>query len=95
MSRWDELVGQLASIPTLPGARCRGHHALFDGSSWDEDPAVRQARHSAALAICTRCPALALCADWLDSLPKSQRPLGVVAGRRVTAQGIKHEGKPR
>jgi len=75
------LFDALGAIPALPGARCRGRHSLFDGSPPGENPEVRAARHGQALELCAGCPSLERCEDWHDSLPKRQRPVGVVAGR--------------
>ncbi|AYE93450.1 hypothetical protein C0J29_00090 [Mycobacterium paragordonae] len=72
------LIEALAGAPSLPGARCRGRHRLFDPADLGEHA---QARHAQALGLCDRCPALDRCADWLTSLPEAKRPLGVIAGQ--------------
>ncbi|WP_111510933.1 hypothetical protein [Mycobacterium kyogaense] len=82
MSILDQFLESLAGIPDLPGARCRGEHALFDAGRSHETADTLRDRHGQALAICARCPALDACGQWVDSLPKSQRPHGVIAGRR-------------
>lgn len=69
----------LLGIPHLPGALCRGRPDLFDlkpGTSTDRDAVATQ-----ALALCRACPALANCQRWFESLPRKERPSGVVAGR--------------
>lgn len=81
MSGLETLLASLAGVPTLPGARCRGRHHLFDDGRQGEDIDVVNTRHSQALQLCAGCPALERCADWLETLSPSQRPLGVVAGR--------------
>lgn len=88
-----ELLAALAhGIPELPGARCRNHRALFDATctpAGDEDTqlvALRQAR-KAAQAVCAACPALAQCRAWVESLPLSDRPGGVVAGELTDNRG--------
>lgn len=69
-----ELVGKiLRGIPPLPGALCRSEAELFGSDDADDQ--------AAAAAICRACPALPQCSEWVASLPKSQRPLGVVAGQ--------------
>lgn len=79
---WDhpvitELLDALArDIPSLPGAACRGHEAVMDVATGRDRAGV-----AAAQAICATCPAFHDCKDWLDNLPKSRRPGGVVAGR--------------
>lgn len=79
-------------MPELPGARCRNHRALFDATctpGGDEDTqlvALREAR-TEAQAICAACPALAKCRAWVESLPQSRRPGGVVAGELTDSQG--------
>lgn len=87
MSQFDQLLNAISCAPCLPGARCRGRHHLFDGGPLGEDPRVRQARHEQALALCAGCPSLEPCQTWHDSLPKRQRPPGVVAGRVNCANG--------
>ncbi|HPY26001.1 MAG TPA: hypothetical protein PLK19_16960 [Mycobacterium sp.] len=67
--------------PALPGARCRGRHHLFDDAAQGEPADTVEARHRQAIRLCQRCPALEPCQTWLDSLPPSRRPAGVVAGR--------------
>ena len=71
------------SCPLRPDAACRDEWALFDATiSADRGrplDAVKLARIQ-ALAVCDSCPALGDCRTWLDSLPPSQRPAGVVAG---------------
>src|SRR5690606_7800734 len=66
------------------GAACVGRHELFDVEDRDDE------RVDAAVAICqTKCPALADCRAWVDSLKPSQRPLGVVAGRFVQLRSLR------
>lgn len=75
------MLGALVGAPALPGARCRGRSHLFDDIAEGELRDVMDARHQQALGLCRTCPALASCSAWFDSLPKSRRPLGVVAGK--------------
>jgi WhiB family redox-sensing transcriptional regulator len=81
MTSLDTLVAALAGAPALPGARCRGRHHLFDAAAAGENPDTVNARHGQALGLCSRCPALASCADWFDRLAPPKRPPGVVAGQ--------------
>lgn len=87
MNNWDEMVSEFGEIPLLPGARCRGRWELFDatitGHRGGDGSDLEYARN-AALQLCTGCPALDPCRDWLASLPASQRPLGVTAGQLKT-----------
>jgi hypothetical protein len=69
------LVGALARVPLLAGARCRGRADLFDGSDGPEGERTRL-----AAALCNACPALAACSDWADSQPDNKLD-GVIAGR--------------
>lgn len=78
---FDQLLSALAGVPVLRGARCRGRHTLFDPRHDDEPAEVADARHLQALALCQQCPAIAECEQWLDALPKKQRPFGVIAGQ--------------
>jgi hypothetical protein len=81
MSDLAALLAAVRAAPALPGARCRGRHHLFDEAAPGEDEDTVDQRHAQALQLCAACPALTRCADWFDSLPRSQRPTGVVAGR--------------
>lgn len=70
----DGLMALAESVPPLPGARCKGRGALFDGETIADR--IRAER------ICTdECPALGRCRRWVASLSPSRRPSGVVAGR--------------
>jgi WhiB family transcriptional regulator, redox-sensing transcriptional regulator len=74
-----DLFGALAAAPRLPGAACVGRHELFD-SKHESDPNRAEAE-AAAMKIClTECGAYSQCRDWIQSLPASRRPSGVVAG---------------
>lgn len=80
MSQLDAILAAVGAAPCLPGARCRGRHALFDSAAPGEDPDNVTARHTQALTLCTHRPSLTRCKAWLDSLPPRHRPCGVVAG---------------
>ena len=84
MNPFEELLSAMARVPILRGARCRGRHELFDAPGCDEPDDVAQARTDQALRICQSCPALDACTGWVDSLPASKRPPGVIAGRIIT-----------
>lgn len=71
-----DLFAALSGVPRLEGARCVGHSELWDIT---DDSTVTEY----TVDVCSRCPALAGCRDWLDSLTPAQRPVGVVAGRVV------------
>ncbi|MBP2455683.1 hypothetical protein [Mycolicibacterium lutetiense] len=82
----DQLSTLLAAVgaaPALPGARCRGKHHLFDEADKHEAPETTEQRHAQALGLCRRCPALASCQTWFDTLTPSKRPPGVIAGRII------------
>lgn len=84
MSTLDDLLGAaLGAVPRLPGARCRSRSHL-----WDEydDPEVIEY----CLSQCRRCPALAGCTAWFDSLPARRRPHGTVAGQLNRPKQPKH-----
>jgi hypothetical protein len=70
----DALMTALGT-PHLSGALCRGRHELFDLN--DRVPPT------VALRMCGRCPALADCKEWVDSLPRRKQPTGVVAGQVI------------
>lgn len=73
--RFDDLLGDLGSMPVLPGALCKGKGDLFDPGEG------RGAHHVRAIELCGRCPALQPCEEWFESLSAKERPRGVVAGR--------------
>lgn len=80
MEPWLALTAAvLESTPSLPGARCIGRSALFDGET--------EADRARAAAICQSCPALEPCRAWkLATLNHAVRPVGVVAGRYRAAK---------
>lgn len=87
-----DLLTELAQLPQLPGASCRGLEWLYDqtvptgrGLNTDQHEARKQ-----AAAVCARCPALAECRQWVDQLPRAQRPRGVVAGALTDSQGRRY-----
>lgn len=72
--RWVELLGEiLRSSVKLTGAACRDRGDLFLSEDADDQ--------AAAVEICRTCPVLTECRRWVESLPRSQRPGGVVAGQ--------------
>ena len=79
MSQLESLLGALAAAPALPGAACRGEHDLYDAAA-DGDPAAVEL----ASMVCGDCVCLAACQEWVDSLPKRKRPLGICGGRLFT-----------
>ncbi len=85
-----DLLAALVGAPALPGAKCRGRAHLFDPAERGEDPDLTEYRHQHALTLCRTCTALASCGEWVDSLPKSKKPAGVIAGRirTVSRPGI-------
>jgi WhiB family redox-sensing transcriptional regulator len=77
-----ELLDDLARVPHLPGARCRGQSELFDRTVGGAAPRIEVMRaRREALRVCRDCPALQACADWVDTIPPFLRPRSVVAGR--------------
>jgi WhiB family redox-sensing transcriptional regulator len=81
MSQLESLLDAIGAAPVLPGAHCRGRHHLFDEAAPNEKPETVAARHAQAVGLCQLCPARSRCEDWLASLPRSKRPVGVVAGQ--------------
>jgi hypothetical protein len=55
---------------------CIGHSNLFDSTADYDDQQV-------AKALCRRCRCLPECRQWLDGLPPSRKPDGIVAGIMV------------
>ncbi|MGP4058782.1 hypothetical protein ACTWP6_28845 [Mycobacterium sp. 4D054] len=88
----QSLFDAVGLAPSLPGAKCRGRHSLFDDAATGEHPDVVVRRHAEAIVLCARCPALDRCVDWYESLPRSQRPFGVVAGIVNRPKAV---GRPR
>lgn len=92
MPNWRSMTALLASIPDLPGARCIGKADLFEATIAEYRAGNRPtpdltAARTAALRLCTACPALDPCRAWTDRLQPTQRPRGVIAGRVVRANG--------
>lgn len=86
------LLADLAQgIPSLPEAACRGTNVM-DVANGRERAAITRAK-----AVCAACPVQPACAAWLEGLPKTQRPSGVVAGRYVPPPKVRplREPKPR
>jgi WhiB family redox-sensing transcriptional regulator len=73
MNELEAVLVALGGAPDLAGARCKGRWDL-----WDEvdDPEVIEY----TTQQCLRCPVLAECWLWIDSLKPSRRPIGVCAG---------------
>jgi hypothetical protein len=72
-----DLLHTLTDTPNLPGAACVKHRDVFDACT---DRRARGAyRHT--IDICAGCPVLQRCSAWISSLPPSQRPFAVTAGR--------------
>ena len=63
----------IAETPRLEDAACVKRPRLFDGDSG--------ADAAQAISICKQCPALLQCRRWVKSLPRGQKPYGVIAGR--------------
>lgn len=80
--------------PSLPGARCRGRSHLFDPAQQGEAPEKVAQRQNQAAQLCSGCPSLEPCAAWLDGLPPSRRPAGVVAGRIVEPKPARRPREP-
>ena len=79
---WVSLLAELLrGTPKLDGACVGRWPGLWDPPTKDEDPPDSEYRHSRALTICRNCSCLDACASWVEGLPRSQRPAGVVAGR--------------
>lgn len=73
------------TTPRFEGAQCRRQPRIFD---FDATP--KQRAH--AIALCERCPMLALCSDHLASTPVDRRPSGVVAGKLIQPGPIRSVG---
>ena len=77
----DDLADAVANIPPLPDARCRGMWAAFDPARDGESDEQSEQRHQLAIRICHRCPELGPCTQWIDTLPRTKHPGGVVAAK--------------
>lgn len=77
----DGLLGALIGAPHLPGAQCQGRHQMFDPPGDHEPPEQVAQRHTAAKHLCQICPSITSCARWFESLPRTRRPPGVIAGQ--------------
>jgi Transcription factor WhiB len=88
------LFDAIGLAPSLPGARCRGKHRLFDEAAPGEDPATVAARHAQAIGLCSHCPSLTRCQTWFLGLNPSKRPLGVIAGQINRERPEERERRP-
>ncbi len=88
---WTHMAELLASIPDLPGSRCKGRADLFEATVAEYGKPASRAEldtsRAAALRLCADCPALAPCRTWFNGLRPTRRPRGVVAGQIVRADG--------
>ena len=72
---FERLIDTLRGAPHLPGALCVGRWQMFDET---DDPVITER----AIELCLQGAQFsARCRNWVDSLPPSRRPAGVVAGR--------------
>ncbi|WP_156628408.1 WhiB family transcriptional regulator [Mycobacterium sp. 1274756.6] len=71
---------------SLPGAACQGRGDLFTS----EHPGDQ----AQALAICTRCPVLADCQQWVARLPRAHIPPGIVTGHQPDPARATRKGTP-
>ena len=69
-----DIFGALHNTPHLTGAKCIGHHQLFD----PQHPTTTTI--TKAIQTCHQCPALTPCRDWYTQLPPNQKPPGITAG---------------
>lgn len=84
MNDWNEFIAQFGAVPNLAGAQCRGRTELFDATiETSRERTLEEVEYARAAAkrLCGTCPALNPCRQWLDSLPRTKKPPGVVAGR--------------
>lgn len=72
-----DLLQELVAGPSLRGAACIAEREVFDACPERGSGSRFYAR---AIRICSQCPALALCRDWVNSTPIDERPHGVTAG---------------
>jgi Transcription factor WhiB len=56
---------------------------FFDPAGADEDELDVEERHNVALGLCSHCPSADRCREWVDALPISKKPTGVVAGKVI------------
>jgi hypothetical protein len=77
-------------VPALRGALCKANPDLFDIADGHDRRSIDR-----AAAICAQCGAFEACADWVDGLPKSLRPSGVVAMRFIPAPKVRPLAEPR
>ena len=94
MTNWMHMAALAAEIPALPGAACKARIDLYERTVGEHQMTSRLTKTEVddarreALRLCNnRCPALERCRAWLDALPPSRRPAGVVAGVVITANG--------
>jgi hypothetical protein len=77
---WVELLAAiLRGTPRLSGALCVDRPELFDGEHNDTEDSDYP--RTQALRICGACPELSRCREWVDSLPRADRPTTRCRGR--------------
>lgn len=86
----DLLKRILTGLPKLEGARCVGHHELFDARAADEDQDEAVKRHMTAVSLCHRCPVIDVCAAFTAS----ERDVGQVRAGRMP-RPAQRVGRPR
>ncbi|MBY4570383.1 hypothetical protein ACN95_10175 [Gordonia sihwensis] len=84
----DLLKRILTGLPKLEGARCVGHHELFDARGADEDRDEAVKRHMTAVSLCHRCPVIDACAAFTAG----ERDIGQVRAGQIP---ISRVGRPR
>ena len=95
------MLTALFDTPDLPQARCRGRHQLFDASIEADRPGPGGAAdlaeiREACMNICLGCPEMETrCRPWVDSLPRSKRPLGVCGGRLTSPKQPKQDERKK
>lgn len=98
MTNWIHMSELLAALPELPGAACKGHSDLYEGTIAEQDKDAGRAEvqnaRKAALRLCHDCPALSPCRVWLDGLRPMCRPRGVVAGQVIASAGLPLSTRP-
>jgi hypothetical protein len=80
----------LGQAPNLAGALCKGRADIFELPPTTAPDYTREV--AVAVKVCHRCPVLPKCERYLERMPSTDRPVGMVFAARVVP---KHTGRGR
>ena len=85
------LLRIIADQPSMPAAKCRHEHLVFDRAASGDPLAAER-----AVQLCHQCPCINPCAEWAATLSAQQRSaLGVLAGSLSRPKSRRHRSSRR